>query len=55
VAAPQQRRLRAVFETYLFTKAPITLVEAGEKTSGAIATAGRRDEPGFTIGSLKGE
>ena len=45
-----------VFETYLFTEAPITSVEVGEKTGGAVPNAGMpRDDQGFAIGSLKGK
>lgn len=46
-----------VFETYLFTEAPITAVEtAGKAGTAERPGAGRgRDDLGFTIGPLKGE
>jgi hypothetical protein len=42
-----------MFETYLFTEAPIIAVEAGEKAPPAPARP--RDDLGFTVGSLKGK
>jgi hypothetical protein len=46
-----------MFETYLFTEAPITAVESADKagTSARPADARRRDSLGFTIGPPKGE
>lgn len=51
-----------MFETYLYTEAPITLADAAPGAPNAGAAAARpaaggqaRDDLGFTVGSLKGQ
>lgn len=46
-----------VFETYLFTEAPITEIEKAATAGAAAGPAAvrRRDDLGFTVGPLKGK
>lgn len=44
-----------IFETYLFTEAPLTAIETAAEQAGETAPAARhRDDLGFTIGPMRG-